>query len=265
MSVQNICKFISSVTEERIYTQNFVYEKSGNTFHTKGNANAMYLAVSGKGKLTTDSVSSYVKAGNIFFTFENLTYKIESVDNFQYMYISFNGSRSNELFSRFGITPVNCVYEGHEGITAFWQNAIAKAGEKNLDLISEAVLLYTFGEMAPYKESNEQQLIRSMVKYIENNFTDDSLSLQSMSDQLGYNSKYISRIFKSSMGVNFSAYLTNVRMQNAVFLMEQGVTAIKNVALLSGYKDPFYFSTVFKSTLGISPSQYIENIKNSSK
>ncbi|MBR2044004.1 MAG: helix-turn-helix transcriptional regulator [Clostridia bacterium] len=265
MSTQNICKFIKSFNEDRIYTQKFVYEKSGNTFCTTVSANAVYLVVSGSGRLTTDSVKADLRAGNIFFTFENLAYKIESVNNFQYMYITFSGNRSVELFARFGITPVKCVFEGHEGITTFWQNAIAKAGEKNLDLISEAVLLYTFGEMAPYKESAEQQLIRSMVKYIENNFTDNSTSLQSMSNALGYNGKYLSRIFKTSIGINFSSYLTNVRIQNAVFLMEQGVTAIKNVALLSGYKDPFYFSSVFKSVIGMSPSEYIESIKNSSK
>ena len=43
----------------------------------------------------------------------------------------------------------------------------------------------------------------------------------------------------------------------AVFLMDQGVTAIKNVALLSGYKDPLYFSNVFKKAVGLTPSEYI--------
>lgn len=265
MSTQNICKFISGINEEKIYTQNFIYEKSGNTFSTVGKDNVMYLAVSGTGRLITDSVDTSITVGNIFFTFENLSHTIESVDNFQYMYVTFNGSRSDELFSRFGITPTNCVFEGHEGIVSFWQNAISKAGEKNIDLISEAVLLYTFGGMVPLTTTAEQRLITSMIKYIENNFSDSELSLQTMADSLGYNSKYISRIFKDSMGINFSSYLTNVRIQNAVFLIEQGVTAIKNVALLSGYKDPFYFSSVFKNIVGMSPSEYIVSTKNSAK
>ncbi len=262
MQTQNICKFISEINEDRIYTKNFVYEKSGDTFSSVGNANAIYLAVSGSGRLISDGVNKTLNAGNIFFTFENLSHTIESTDNFQYMYITFNGSRSDELFSRFGITPVNCVFEGHEGIVSFWQNAIAKASEKNLDLISEAVLLYTFGEMAPLENTAEQQLIMSIIKYIDNSFTDSGLNLQSVADALGYNSKYISRVFKENMGVTFSSYLTNLRIQNAVFLIEQGVTAIKNVAILSGYNDPFYFSSVFKNAIGMSPSEYSAIIKN---
>ena len=46
------------------------------------------------------------------------------------------------------------------------------------------------------------------------------------------------------MSITFSAYLTNVRLKHAVFLMEQNVTSIKNIALLCGYKDPLYFSNV---------------------
>ncbi len=261
MSAQNICKFISDISENRIYTKNFVYEKSCQRILIPANNHILYLAVSGSGRLITGKDSKDITAGNIFFTFANSQCTIENLDNFQYMYITFNGNRSDELFSRFGITPKNCVFEGHEGMVSFWQNALAKAGEKNLDLISEAVLLYTFGSMAPITQSGEQQLVSSMIKFIENNFTDNELSLQTLADALGYNSKYISRIFKNKMGVNFSVYLTNVRIQNAIFLMEQGVTAIKNVALLSGYKDPLYFSIVFKNTVGMSPSEYITNIK----
>ena len=125
------------------------------------------------------------------------------------------------------------------------------------------MLLYTFGEMAPADIGEEEHLIVIIRKYVEDNYTDSDLNLQTMADNLGYSSKYISRVFKDAMGVTFSSYLTNVRIQNAVFLLDQGVTAIKNVALLTGYKDPFYFSSVFKNIVGMSPSEYIRSGKQS--
>lgn len=51
--------------------------------------------------------------------------------------------------------------------------------------------------------------------------------------------------------------MKNLRINHAVFLMEQGITSVKNIAFLSGYKDPLYFSGVFKKTLGLSPSEYL--------
>lgn len=265
METQNICKFISDRNEGRIYTTRFVFEKSEEcrTSSSLPANNVMYLVVSGKGRVCTEAVTREISAGNVFFTFAQLPYKIESTENLRYLYISFNGSRSEELFSRFGISPIHCVFDGHEGIASFWKNAIAKAGEKNLDLISESVLLYTFGEMAPADIGEEEHLIVIIRKYVEDNYTDSDLNLQTMADNLGYSSKYISRVFKDAMGVTFSSYLTNVRIQNAVFLLDQGVTAIKNVALLTGYKDPFYFSSVFKNIVGMSPSEYIRSGKQS--
>jgi two-component system response regulator YesN len=262
MSTNNICKFISEINEDNIYTKNFVFEKSGKTFeNTFPENNSIYLVINGKGNLTINGFSYKLTSGKIFYTFQKIPYTIESTDSLKYMYVTFNGKRSDELFTRFGVSVKNCVFDGHEGIISFWQNAIIKAGERNLDLISEAVLLYTLGEMAPSNPSDESLLINSITKIIDDNYTDVELNLQTVADKLGYNSKYISRVFKDNMGVTFSSYLKNVRIQNAVFLIEQGVTAIKNVALLSGYKDPFYFSSVFKSVTGKSPKQYIEDSK----
>lgn len=265
MKMQNICKFINDINDDRIYTKNFVYEKFCESVNIAKEHNIIHLVISGKGLLITDQGKKEIKSGDIFFTFANVPAVLENVEDFKYMYISFAGNRSDNLFSRLGVTPTNNVFKGYEKLISFWENSISKSGEKNLDLISEAVLLYTFGEMSPSLENNEISLINVIMKYLEDNFIDNELNLQKVSDALGYNSKYISRVFKENMGITFSAYLTNIRIQNAVFLIDQGVTAIKNVALLSGYKDPFYFSNVFKTVMGISPKQYIENNKNSSK
>ena len=255
----NICKFIATANHDRLYTSNFVFEKNAEAYGAARTlpTNVAYLAVSGKGVLHTHALTQALQPGNVFFTFAQIPFQLENVEGFQYMYISFGGGRSDELFSRFGIQPGRAIFDGHEGLLAFWQSAILKATPKNLDLISESVLLYTFSELSPPENSEEQNLFSTVLKYIDDHYTDSNLNLSIVAQQLGYNSKYISRIFKNQMGITFSAYLTNVRIQNAVFLMEQGVTAIKNVALLSGYKDPLYFSNVFKKAVGLTPSEYI--------
>ncbi|MBE6729846.1 MAG: helix-turn-helix transcriptional regulator [Ruminococcaceae bacterium] len=261
MEIQNICKFTTKLNDNKIYTRNFVYEKSCDTFEQTVNHNRMYLVTGGKGKYTCGEITKEVGTGYLFFSFTDIPYKIESLDKLKYIYISFDGSRSGELFERFSINNLNCVFDGFEGYISLWENSLSKANEKNLDLISEGVLLYTFGEMAPEEKNNEKELIGKIIKFAENNYTDSEMNLNILADNLGYNSKYISRIFKKETGMNFSTYITNVRIKNAIFLIEQGVTSIKNLALLSGYKDPLYFSNVFKNTIGLSPSEYISKNK----
>ena len=92
---------------------------------------------------------------------------------------------------------------------------------------------------------------------IETEFTDSGFTLDSCAEKLGYNAKYISRIFRQGAGVTFSEYLRDARIRHAIFLIEQGVSVVKNVAILSGYSDPLYFSNVFHQSVGVPPSEYI--------
>ena len=154
--------------------------------------------------------------------------------------------------------PENCIFEGHDGLLAFWQNCLSKASESNLDLISESVLLYTFAQMSPPVITGKQRLADDILKYIEENFKDVSLSLGTVAEHLGYNPKYLSRTFKEEVGISFTKYVKNIRIQHAIFLMERGITTVKNLTLLCGFTDPYYFSNVFKAVVGTSPSKYLD-------
>ncbi len=263
----NICKFVSYTNTEQIITTNFVYEcnleKEGKTQIKKNNL--MYLVISGSGKLYTSLFEKKLSPGMLFFTFAGEAFRIDNTDNLHFMYVTFNGSRSNELFERFKISAANCIFDGYEGLISFWQSSISKANEKNLDLISESVLLYTFSQLYLVRESEEQYLLGDILKHIEENFTNNDFSLTTVSKALGYNSKYISRIFSKNADTTFSQYVKNLRINHAIFLMEQGITSIKNVSYLCGYRDPLYFSNVFKKALGLSPSDYITQELNKLK
>lgn len=256
---QNICKFVPCTNNSGTFTTNFVYETDTRRMNrTQTNSrNAMCLVTEGKGILHMNTIHHTLSSGMIFFIFEGTAFNIENTENLQYMYITFSGQRAKELIERFSLSPANCVFEGNEGLLSFWQNSLGKANAQNLDLISEGVLLYTFSQIATTPQNKEQRLFAQILKTIDDSFTDSDFNLNDAAQTLGYSPKYISRLFKSSMNITFSEYLKNTRIQHATFLMEQGITSVKNVALLSGYKDPLYFSNVFKKTVGISPTDYI--------
>ncbi len=259
-TTDNICKFIQPTVSKNITTVNFVYETQPEILSEIKirKENIMFLAVSGKGRLVLGNNKFNVSKGMLFFTFSGVNFKIENEKDLTFMYITFSGERCDDLFKRFGISESNCAFAGNEGIVSFWQNAIARANVQNLDLISEGVLLYTFSQLAPVERTKEQTLADTVLEYIDSNFTNAGLTLSTMSDDLGYNEKYISRVFKDNIGMTFSNYLTHTRIKHAVFLMEQGITSVKNVALLSGYRNPLYFSKVFKEETGVPASEYIK-------
>lgn len=260
----NICKFVSSLNTEQITIKNFVYEcnleKIGKTLVKENNI--MYLVASGNGTLRTGLFERKLSPGTLFFTFSGESFCIDNTDNLHLMYITFGGKRSDVLFEQFKISVANRIFEGYESLLSFWENCIGKANEKNLDLISESVLLYTFSQLYLVHDSEEQSLLGDILKNIEQNFTDSNFSLITLAEELNYNPKYLSRIFSKNIDITFSQYIKNLRINHAIFLIEQGITSIKNISFLSGYKDPLYFSNVFKKTVGLSPSDYIKQELN---
>ena len=93
-------------------------------------------------------------------------------------------------------------------------------------------------------------------------FSNHAFSLRWLGENLNYNPKYLSDVFKRKKGVLFSQYLQELRIEHAVFLMEQGLISIKNIAILSGFSDVFYFSKIFKQKKGLTPTKYMEQFES---
>ena len=84
----------------------------------------------------------------------------------------------------------------------------------------------------------------------------EDISLSVLAEEFHLSSQYISQLFKSEIGVNFLAYLTNIRMEKAKKLLLSTSASIAEISERSGYGDYRVFTKVFKKSEGITPSQY---------
>jgi AraC-like DNA-binding protein len=258
MKKDNICKFVTSYKNEGLKTINFIYETDVNTIRNKITLknNVLILTVGGVGEFNFDNQKISLTVGQLVFGFENETFYVTNDVGVEYFYISFNGSRIDELFKRFNINKFNRVFENQQGLIPFWTDSLTRAEKDNIDLLSEGVLLYSLSKLKKYNVNNEN-VVYKLIEYVEKNFDDVDFSLQKLADEWSYNSKYLSVVFKKKTGIGFVEYLKNIRLKHAVFLIEKGVNSVKNIAYLCGFKDSMYFSKVFKQDLGVSPKEYI--------
>lgn len=92
--------------------------------------------------------------------------------------------------------------------------------------------------------------------YIEKNYRNPEVSLNSVCSHLAMSTSYFSTLFKRCTGETFIETLTKKRMEKAKELLEH--TALKNyeVADQVGYADPHYFSIAFKKATGKTPTEY---------
>ena len=104
-------------------------------------------------------------------------------------------------------------------------------------------------------------VVSRMCLYVEEHYGDRSLSLESVADEMGLNSSYLSRVFKKERGENFSEYLIRVRIERAQELL--GGTELKTYTIASevGFGDAHYFSQVFKKKCCMTPAEYRQSVK----
>lgn len=259
---RNICKFVSPKDQGQLVTTHFIYERNTPYMNKTGvlPTHTLHLVCNGSGVFCINGNRFPISVGTVFFSFADIPFSFEAGQNLEFYYIRFHGSRSEELFRRFGITPASCIFEGCEGLLPYWQDNIIRANDENADLLSESILYYSFSKLKKNTQSGSD-LVAFVLSYLDEHFTDSALSLAEIADAAGYHKKYLSSTFKKQFGVGLSEYLRILRIRYAVMLIENGVTSVKNVAALSGFSDPLYFSKVFTDMIGTSPSQYQKNTK----
>lgn len=109
-------------------------------------------------------------------------------------------------------------------------------------------------------QSNEQvdktkKLVASITNYITKHIS-EPLTLTDISEYVNYNSSYVSRLFKQGMGISFSEYLNQVRMEKAKELLKSTNETIETIAKKVGFYNPKYFHFVFKKAVNMSPRDY---------
>lgn len=107
-------------------------------------------------------------------------------------------------------------------------------------------------------DEQEEHTILGIVRYMQEHLTEE-ISLNVLAEEFHLSASYISQLFKNEIGVNFLAYLTNIRMEQAKKLLLSTPLSIAEVSERSGYGDYRVFTKAFKKSEGVTPSQYRRN------
>lgn len=84
------------------------------------------------------------------------------------------------------------------------------------------------------------------------------LTLEAYAREAGYSVPRYCHWFKHFTGVSPMAFLTELRIQSACEYLDTTSLAIKEIAAILGYEDPYYFSRTFAKCTGQSPMKYRE-------
>jgi AraC-like DNA-binding protein len=252
----NICKFNFTRSSDLV-CHDFVLEtQRARADALQSDRFVLGLCVGGEGELIKNGGRYPLRVGTAFCVLRSERYAVDGGEGLEYCYVTFSGRRAEELLERIGVDTDYCVFDAPATLAPFWLNALHMADAGNTDLLAESVLLYTLAHLRPNSRP-QSDVIARILSLTDDRLTDAELSLSALARELGYDAKYLSTLFKKRKGVPYTQYLRDLRIRHAIFLMEQGVVSVKNVALLCGFGDALYFSKVFTKVEGVSPKAYI--------
>ena len=114
-------------------------------------------------------------------------------------------------------------------------------------------------EIKNKKKSLQNHTVVKMMDYIQENYSDNALSLKQISLKFGFHETYISRLFKAEYGENLSGIIEKLRIEKACELIKNTDIKIGDIAEKVGYTSDLSFRRAFKKVTGMNPGEYREN------
>ncbi len=189
---------------------------------------------------------------------------LESASDFRLAFIDYR------LRSRNGIDVLNALREKKPELPAIImtgyslsENVMVEAIRAGITdylrkPISPKYLLERVAEILKSEESTYQLDMPSIIKYIEANYMDENLTLETAAAAWGVRKETLCRLF-SKDGGTFTTCLNDIRIRNAAKLLIRDLT-ISEVAFAVGYRSLRHFNNNFKERAGITPTEYRNKI-----
>lgn len=106
------------------------------------------------------------------------------------------------------------------------------------------------------QQQNSVVTAERIVKIMQENYSDSSLCLASIADEIGLSSNYTGQIFKQYTKKSISQYLLEIRMEKIAYYLQTSDLPLNKILELVGLEKNNYFYTRFKNYFGMSLNEY---------
>jgi signal transduction histidine kinase/ligand-binding sensor domain-containing protein/DNA-binding response OmpR family regulator len=104
----------------------------------------------------------------------------------------------------------------------------------------------------------DKKLLLKAISVVEENLSDVDLSVQTLASKLHLSRTHLHRKLKTLTNQSATEFIRDIRLKNAVKLMQEGKLKVNEVGYAVGFNSHNYFTRSFNKQYGMSPSEYMK-------
>ena len=213
--------------------------------------------LSGKAEYIFDDYSFVVDSKCFFYLAKDSIYQINVLENTKYICIDFDFCNCNDVLKScsFKNVPANIK---QDFIKAFftWNKQSLWHEPQLFNILYKLYVNAIKSENKEYVKKNE--IFSKITDIIFEHYTEPDFTVKTLASHMELSEVHLRRIFKSVVNTSPIRYINHLRLEKAKNMLISSNYTIAEIAISSGFTDPYYFSRFFKKELGISPSEYIK-------
>ena len=232
----------------------------------RGDYQLLYISA-GKLHLYVDGEERIITKGNmlLFRPGETQIYNLYSADTPETYWVHFTGSDVDLLLDYYGMPKNENVF--FTGTSPDYQWLFKQMIQElqlcrvnyedllNMNLRHIFLMINRFLKEGTELDSDALDEVERATHYFNENYN-LNICIKDYANERHMSECWFNRTFKHVTKVTPMQYIIQLRMTNALNLLEHTSYNIIQVANAVGYDDAYYFSRLFKKNIGVSPTEY---------
>ena len=103
--------------------------------------------------------------------------------------------------------------------------------------------------------SKDEQFLQNLKQIVLNNLTNEQFGVEHLSEAVGISRSHLHRRLKKQIGLSISQFIREIRLKEALKLLEEDAATISEIAYKVGFNSPSYFHKCFHERYGHPPSE----------
>lgn len=253
-------------------------KNGGEVFEHHQGCHEISYIVSGEGYFGSNGVKRRVKAGDFHVVPKGAVHSIESAQHsrlrYEYMGFMFRDNldekKYQSLISFYENPQISVMQDQkniHSALDMMLNELYAEReySEKIFDSCSTQLLinvyrLYQKMEQKYYTPEISKEVVGEIaydvMRYIDSHILEVG-NVSWIADQLGYSSDYLTKLFKSKVGMSIQQYMQKKKIEYSMAMLQNRKYSVKEIASALHYESPQAFSKLFKKYNGVTPSEYL--------